>query len=364
MDKETTLVNMVKEGSEGALCCYNHNKAVVYGSTSNASMDEEGKVFMDYMIERELEINHSDAPYSKSENLIRMIQNNHIKKASVGLYGGWYWCPIDKADMFDRVNGKYQCNHYPGDKVTQKIDGKDVIVEVIPKIKDGHLGELSTVWAGSNPDAAIVERAEWELEQGMLTKKRALHINRLFGVGLDLTRAKNDDSNNEGDKPVAIEKEELEQILKVVVEGFKTAMGGDDKGGDDSTADNSVIPKVIQDKLDDMEKEIVTLRKDSVDSEQQVVVSEARALYVKICGASIDSKKLAAFEEKHAKLTLAESQEDRDFLKDYHSKLEEGDDDTEVENRKSNERDSFDDAGDPVVERETFLEESTDDEIV
>ena len=344
MDKETTLVNMVKEGSEGALSCFDHNKTVPYGSTANAVMDEEGKVFMDYIIERGLTIVHSDAPYGKSEDLIRMIRNNHIKKASVGLYGGWYYCPIDKADMFERVNGKYQCIHYPGDKITQKIDGKDEIVEVIPKIKDAHLGELSAVWAGSNTDAAIVERAEWELEQGILTKKRALHINKLFNVGIDLNRAKPD----EGDKSVAIEKEDLEQITSAVVEGITKALpdkSGSDQSGDDNGSGED-MPAWAKKEFDALNAELDKVRKESVDSEKQTVISEARADYLKVRGDKIDAATLKGWEDKMDKLTLAEAQEERDFLKDYVARIEKSDDDSEGDQNSSN-RDTYDDAGHP-----------------
>ena len=84
MDIKTTLPNIRDDASAGAIACHAHNKEVPYGSTSNGEMTEDGKVYCDFNVERNLDINHKDAPYSKSENLIRMISKGHIKKASVG----------------------------------------------------------------------------------------------------------------------------------------------------------------------------------------------------------------------------------------------------------------------------------------
>ena len=100
--------------------------------------------------------------------------------------------------MFKKVNGKYPCLHWPGDEEIVEEDGKKVVREIIPYIVDSRLGELSTVWAGSNPDAEVVSRAEELLNEGYMTRKQAFNINRQFGTSLDIQRAKPDSPDKSG----------------------------------------------------------------------------------------------------------------------------------------------------------------------
>ena len=349
MDLETTLKNMVVDGSDGRIACWGHNKSVPYGSTSNASIDSDGNVDMDFTIERGLTIVHADAPYGKSEDLIKMIQNEHIKKSSVNIVDGWYRCNVCKVDMFKKSGGKYPCLHWPGDEEIIEKEGKKTVVEIVPDIVDGHLGELSVVWSGSNPDAEVLERSEYMLEDHKMTRKQLFNVNRYFGTDLDAQRAL-PDTPERGDESVPFDKDELEQISKSVADSVgaavREAMKPEAPAGDKSSGEDSDVKK----ELEKMREEIQELRQSSVDSEKQEVVSEVRGIYVEMRGKELTSESLRAYEEKLAKLTIAEVKDERDIMKGYMDKIKE-----EVEGeRKSNdgdeaekERSSFDEAGSP-----------------
>ena len=317
---DSTLENIEKEGDAGVPACHGHVKEVVYGSTRNAEKNSDGEVYMDYVIERNVELNHSEAPYRNSNELIRMIRNKHVTKASVGLFDGWYWCNKCEVDMFERINGRYQCLHYPGDKVVIKDkDGKDQIVEIIPEIRDAHLGELSTVWAGSNPDAAIVERAEYELEKGLMTKKQARNVNRFFGMNLDIQRARDDDPENEGDKNVPLEEKEVQDIAKAVGSEvgkvIKEAMNPEADKSESSSGD-----KDLEAKVEALTKQVEDLEKKTVDSEKQEYVSKCRKMYIELRGDKITSETLREYEVKLDKFSISEIKEEEEFLTDLTEK--------------------------------------------
>lgn len=311
---KTTRDNVEKEGDAGVPACHGHVKEVVYGSTRNADQNSDGEVFMDYVIERDVDLNHHEAPYRNSNELIRMIKNKHITKASVGLFDGWYWCNHCQVDMFERINGRYQCLHWPGDKIVVKDeDGKDKVIEIIPEIRDAHLGELSTVWAGSNPDAVIVERAEYELENGLMTKKQARSINRSFGMSLDIQRAKEDDPEKTGDTHVPLEEKEVQDIAKAVGtevgKVVREAMNPETDKSESSSED-----KALEDKIEALTKKVEELEKKTVDSEKADFVSKCRQLYLKLRGDQITSDKLREYEDKLDKYTISEIKEEEEFL--------------------------------------------------
>ena len=326
MDLETTLKNMVVDGSDGRIACWGHNKSVPYGSTSNATIDSDGNVDMDFTIERGLTIVHADAPYGKSEDLIRMIQNKHIKKSSVNIVDGWYRCNVCNVDMFKKSGGKYPCNHWPGDEEIIEKDGKKTVVEIVPDIVDGHLGELSVVWAGSNPDTEVLERSEYMLGEGLMTRKQAHNVNRHFGVNLDIQRAKPDNPDTDkGEEDVAITTEEITDIAKAVTASLveSGAIAKPEAAAAAAAPDDKSVSPEVQKQLDDMNKTIETLKKESVDSEKQDIDSEARAAYSKIRGKDLTAADLQGYEDKLSKLSLVEAKQERDFIVDYNKKLEE-----------------------------------------
>ena len=339
----------------GVPACHSHNKAVIYGGTSNAIMNDKFEVDCDLEIERGLEIVHGDAPYRTSDNLIYMVEQERIKAVSVGLYDGWYWCNKCEVDMFDYSQG---CQHWPGDKIVIKKDGKDEVFEIIPKIKDGKLGEVSTCYAGSNPDAIIVARAEDHLSGGLLTRKQAFNINRVFGMSLDIQRAKTDSNQGRtiiGGIQMPFEKADLDQIREVVREVVGAATPAAPPATPPTPTPTppaeATIPQAFEDRMkkletdkESLETELAAIKKTTVDSEKQGVVSEARKLYIELRGSNVTSDTLREQEEKWDKLTLAQVQDERDMMKSHLDAIKKAEESDGGERKtKDDTRESFDD---------------------
>ena len=354
--EETTIPTCRSMADAGVPACHSHNKAVVYGGTSNAVMSDKFEVDCDLEIERGLEIVHGDAPYRTSDNLIYMVEQERIKAVSVGLYDGWYWCNKCEVDMFDYSQG---CKHWPGDKIVIKKDGKDEVFEIIPKIKDAKLGEVSTCYAGSNPDAIIVARAEDHLSGGLLTRKQAFNINRVFGMSLDIQRAKTDSNQGRtiiGGIQMPFEKADLDQIREVVREvvGAATPAAPVTPSPAPAPAD-APIPKAIEDRFTKLETEKATLetelaeiKKTTVDSEKQGVVSEARKLYIELRGNNVTSESLREQEDKWDRLTLAQVQDERDMMKSHLEAIKKADEAEGGERKtKDEDRKEFDEVLNP-----------------
>ena len=66
-------------------------------------------------------------------------------------------------------------------------------IKCVPVIEDAHLGEVSFVPIGSNPDAKVIARAAQHAEEGLLSSKHITHINRMFSADIDL-RSANDNN--------------------------------------------------------------------------------------------------------------------------------------------------------------------------
>ena len=189
MDLETTLKNFVTEANAGVPTMDTHNRKLGVGITSDAKL-EDSIVIANLSVVRGVPLG-AEASYPHTDALIRMIEKNVVKAVSVGAYGGIHRCNVCGNDMWR----SWDCYHWPG--VTYIIEDensdKKREVECIPVIEDAHLGEVSFVPIGSNRDAKIIDRAARHAEEGRLSSKQIVHINRMFGSGLDL-RSANDNN--------------------------------------------------------------------------------------------------------------------------------------------------------------------------
>ena len=185
MDLETTLKNFVTEANAGVPTMDTHNRKLGVGITSDAQL-EDSIVIANLSVVRGVPLG-AEASYPHTDALIRMIEKNVVKAVSVGAYGGIHRCNVCGNDMWR----SWDCYHWPG--VTYIIEDensdKKREVECIPVIEDAHLGEVSFVPIGSNRDAKIIDRAARHAEEGRLSSKQIVHINRMFGSGLDLRSA-------------------------------------------------------------------------------------------------------------------------------------------------------------------------------
>ena len=89
----------------------------------------------------------------KVNELIRRIERKYYDSCSVGYRGGKETCRIDGKPIWDWQRSD-PCEHIPG----RTYDGKLCEYD----IDEGHLREVSLVPSGSNPDAKLLDRNEWD----------------------------------------------------------------------------------------------------------------------------------------------------------------------------------------------------------
>ena len=131
-----------------------------------------------------------------------------------------------------------------------------------------------------------------------------------------------------------IEKEDLEEIGKTVAESVATAVR-EVFNPSPATPATPITPSYsapvaeteevvkLRESMTEMRTELDTIKKQSIDSEKQDVVSECRSMYITMRGNDLSSDDLRQYEEKLEKLTPAECKQERDMMKNYTDKLEE-----------------------------------------
>ena len=95
-----------------------------------------------------------DTPQNMRVNeFIRRIERKYYTACSVGFRGGAEICRLDNKPIWDWHRDN-PCEHIPG----RTYDGKLCEYDVV----DAHLREVSLVPSGSNPDAQLLNRSEWD----------------------------------------------------------------------------------------------------------------------------------------------------------------------------------------------------------
>ena len=95
-----------------------------------------------------------DTPQNMKVNeFIRRIERKYYTACSVGFRGGDEICRLDNKPIWDWARDN-PCEHIPG----RTYDGQLCEYDVV----DAHLREVSLVPSGSNPDAQLLNRSEWD----------------------------------------------------------------------------------------------------------------------------------------------------------------------------------------------------------
>ena len=301
---KTTRDNVERQANEGRQVCPNHVKECAIGITANASQDGNGLVYCELHIDRGVDLLHQDAGYPNTDILIRQIAAGRIKDTSIGgtiELDTTLDCNVCERDMLT----DFSCIHWP--KQTYEIEKEDPtnpkkkIIEQIrctPSWENLGLGEISTCWAGANPDAEIMlNRANMLMERGLLKKSVAARLNFFYGIDLDLSRAKPDSTifdmgqNNGGEKPMTDEeRQEMERLRQ-------------------EAADAKSAQQAAEAERDRLKSVDVELQK-RVDAAKR----EGMEMYKEFRGANMTSADMRAYEEKQDKLTLSELEEENDFI--------------------------------------------------
>lgn len=181
MDAGTTLRNFVDDATAGVAFQNSHRwYELPLGQSVEARLEdgEEGQgrravaVFYTVPDLRLNEVNTSD--------FIAGVRAGIVRDVSVGFHGGKFICDICGRDMLT----DWKCEHIPG--FTYQVgegDAAKVATLATATIVDAHLSEVSAVYDGATPGAAIL-KAQRELDAGRLDARRAGLLEQRYRVRL------------------------------------------------------------------------------------------------------------------------------------------------------------------------------------
>ena len=163
MDSKTTLKNMRDALKTGVpiLEAHNYYRGMPLGQSVNGTLKRNpNRVVAEFFITKGMGL--SGSFYSSSDTIIRAIRTAAIRDVSVGIWGGEDICDICGLNITnwwrDYYSGNDYCPHIPGEEY-EIVEGEAPVLCTYT-IVDAELLELSLVWAGANPSAEIIEKAE------------------------------------------------------------------------------------------------------------------------------------------------------------------------------------------------------------
>ena len=163
MHAGTTLKNMRDALNVGVpiLEAHNYYRGMPLGQSVRGTLKRQpNRVVAEFFITKGLGL--SGSFYSSSDAIVRAIETNAIRDVSVGIWGGEDICDICGLNItrwwLDYWAGNDYCPHIPGQEYEDDDTGE--MVTCTYTIMDAELLELSLVWAGANPSAEIIEKAE------------------------------------------------------------------------------------------------------------------------------------------------------------------------------------------------------------
>lgn len=166
---DSTLRNFAAESESGAAFLDSHKRYnLPIGYTFTGSLERDNgvtRVVSDVYTTPGLKLGNSS--YASTDDFIKAVQTNIVRKVSVGFHGGDMICDICGNSFWDWR----ACKHWPGrkyivnDENGDNGDGEEVVATF--GISDAHLAEVSAVYEGSTPGAMIL-RAEGMAEAGLL----------------------------------------------------------------------------------------------------------------------------------------------------------------------------------------------------
>ena len=112
--------------------------------------------------------------YATTDDYIRAIESSTVRDVSVGAYGGQWLCDICGQDYWGG-----QCPHIVG--MTYEIGGGLTVATLT--IDDSELSEVSAVYDGATPGAAIL-KVEQRMRRGLINDDEQGAIERQLGIRL------------------------------------------------------------------------------------------------------------------------------------------------------------------------------------
>jgi hypothetical protein len=178
MDAATTLKNYAAEVEAGVSFLYSHdNQEIVGRSMGGRFINGQGngvaRVAAEFFAVPGLALGSVT-----SDQIIFAIDSKMLRDVSVGFYGGEWICSICGRDIWGM-----ECRHWPLMKYEVEHDGKSETVMCTADVVDAHLAEVSGVYKGSTPGAAI-GKAEREAKEGRLSPEVRRMLETRFQIHL------------------------------------------------------------------------------------------------------------------------------------------------------------------------------------
>lgn len=177
MDPATTLPNFARAAAQGVAFLIGHDHSdMPFGSTLTGTLETAGevtRVLADaYCLQEEA-----------TRSFVSRVRAGIVKDDSVGFYGGQWICSICGRDM---LTDWWECWHVPG--LMYEIKDGEAAVTTVREVlawalvKNAELSEVSAVYDGATPGAAILARQA--SEAGHLSPTQAQLIEQRYRIHL------------------------------------------------------------------------------------------------------------------------------------------------------------------------------------
>lgn len=163
----SSLANYEADLNEGIAFLANHNwqslpmGASLRGKYVRGKGESPSRTWGDFFTIPDLNLNGIN-----TNDFIRGLQSTIVRDVSKGFYGGFWRCSICKQEQ--RSNNL--CPHYLLEEYPEGKDG--ALLTCTAAVEDAHMSELSAVFDGAVPGAAI-EKATQAIEAGKLPVEKA-----------------------------------------------------------------------------------------------------------------------------------------------------------------------------------------------
>ncbi len=178
----TSLRNYAADAQTGVSFQDSHNwRQLGFGRSLTGQYQEQGDglaiVTADFYTVPGLRLNNVS-----TDDLIRGIRAGLISDVSIGFYGGQFRCSICGNDMLDWWG---DCYHVPGVEYEQRDAAGNVTGKVLAFawVEDARLSEVSAVYDGATPGAAIL-KAQHEADNGRLRPETARLLEARYRIKL------------------------------------------------------------------------------------------------------------------------------------------------------------------------------------
>lgn len=175
----TSLRNYAQEAAAGVAFQNSHNQHQLgFGRSLTGTYEEAGelaRVLAEFYTLPGLRL-HDVA----TDDFIIGVRSGLIKDVSIGFYGGSFRCGLCGRDIWDQA-----CPHIPGVTYPQRNEAGTVTGEELAFawVDDAHLAEVSAVYDGATPGAAIL-KAQQEADSGRLRPEVARLLEARYRIRL------------------------------------------------------------------------------------------------------------------------------------------------------------------------------------